>query len=174
MKRVYPTMLKVLDAPALDENKKGYYTFDGPYTVQLGVRKNRIHIASPGNWYRTYAYVIDLESIPPRVTEDGDIIEEETPSAPLWRLISQLVKTGCGRSVKCQEGQRYVTVTHLSKKQAKEMYHLMKHILAQCGIQYTMSSSWISAPFTKAEIPDVREKARRVRRRTLVAENKYM
>ena len=195
MKRVFPTQLKVVaseeELNVADESKMGYYDEKGKYSMQIGTRKNRIYFNSPGNWYRHYTFTI--VTLPSKLSfaasdlapvasggcgaADDELEEGEVPSSgplgplietvtqKLWRIIGAIVKTECGRKVVHQEGDHFVTVSHLNKNQVKQMYYIAKHVLARLGVHFTIQSSWSAPPFYRMDVVDVREKPKRRRKK---------
>lgn len=151
MRRVFPTQLKVVhdveDLNLQEEGNKGYFDASSSLGIEIGVRNKKIYVASPGNWYRHFIFVVQGS--------------EEN----LWRVVANVVKTQCGRKVLYHEGDHFVTVPHMNHAQIKQMYYLIKHTLTNEGLQYKVSSSFFNPPYTKMIEPDIRVKPKRRRRK---------
>lgn len=178
MKRVFPTQLKVVpDASDLipaEEIRKGYYSERGRHAVHIAVRadKGQIIMSSPGVWYRSYHFSIDVPALikyqAHQAGEDDDDEEDgEVGRAvyALWKLVAIVVKTECGRKAMYSEGARYITISHLTRNHTKQIYYLMKHVLTRMDIRFSVSGSWLAPSFHSADAPDVRERVRRRRKR---------
>lgn len=185
MKRVFPTQLRVVDNRAelnpVDEAKKGYYDVNSKNTIRVGVRgRSAIYLSSPGNWYRYYVFTIlnipELSKI--HFADEGeDVVEEDnreknvqhpvvvkSDDYDVWRIVSQLIKTECGRKVIHHPGQKYVTLAGINKDMAKQFYYLTKHTLTKMGVEFRLTYALFS-PFGSATPPDVREKPKRKRQK---------
>lgn len=192
MRRIFPTQLKIVerasDLVPGEEVRKGYYKQDGKHVVQIAVssRTNQLYLTAPGVWYRSYVFTIDMPSLLKRQQqqqqqspneyddddddddadsiEEGQVVESRTTQA-LWKLVATVVKTECGRKAVYHDGDAFLTVTNLTRDHTKQIYYLMKHVLTRMDVSFRVSSSWSTPSFTSTEVPDVRVKTRRRRKR---------
>jgi len=191
MKRVFPTQLRVVDDASQlnseEESKKGYYDPSSKNSIRIGVRgRSAIYLFSPGNWYRHYVFtILNIPELPKihaecaagatESFENMDIDDDESKvpiennvskndDYDLWRIVSQLIKTECGRKVIHRPGQNYLKLAGINKDMAKQFYYLMKHTLAKMGVDFKLTYALFS-PFGSATVPDVREKPKRKRQK---------
>jgi len=168
MKRIFPTQLKVVsDRSSLidaEEAKKGYYDSNSKNSIRIGVQGNQfLYLSSPGNWYRSY--IFELLKIPSEPDDEADV--DENTSYDGWRLVAQLVKTECGRKVIHHPGENFVTLAGINKDMAKQFYYLTKHTLTKLGVEFKVTHSLMSSPMHLATPPDIREKPKRKRKKTI-------
>jgi hypothetical protein len=195
MKRIFPTALQVRnnrDEVSEDEKKKGYFDESSRDSdLIIGVCRNKIHLCCPQYWYRTFTFILDptqlpeVEQIheveqqqPPQIhLEEGEIsdVPPTSGSHPIagvpkgqlcpFSIISLVIKTECGRSALCELPENFIRISHLSRKQAKQIYYLFKHVLDREHVTYRLKSSWRSFDSAKWETPDIRIKAKRRRKK---------
>lgn len=172
MKRVFPTQLRVVQEQSQlvtdEEIQKGYYDPSSKNSVRVGVNgTHAIYLSSPGNWYRNYVFTILKipEEITHQTNEREEVERKGSDDYDVWRIVSQLIKTECGRKVIHRPGQKYVTLAGMNKDMAKQFYYLTKHTLTKMGVEFKLSYS-IFSPFGSATPPDVRVKPKRKRHHT--------
>lgn len=185
IKRIFPTQLKVVDTIDLlvpeEEGRRGYYSQNGKLVVDIAVKgPNQIFITCP-SWYKSYTFTIDvdvlqaqqqkqLQQMPQSSSSSYAAVEEEetrplSRTNALWKLIATVVKSECGRRALYKDGERFIRVTHLLKNHAKQLYYLMKHVLMRMAVPFKLDSTWYTPSFAETEIPDIRERQKRRRKR---------
>ena len=90
----------------------------------------------------------------------------------LWRIVSHVIKTECGRKVLWKQGDKFLTIHGINAAQADKIFHLMEHTLTKHKFKYAITSKWLFSVFSKGNVPDVREKVRKRRKRASVGSAK--
>lgn len=185
MRRLFPTQLRIVsratELDAEEESKKLYYDARSRNYIQIGVNCDTdcLYISSPGNWYKSYCFKLDLVKAAVVPAEQKDVVDEEEEEEKrhnnggdqlcgdahdLWRIVAQIIKCEMGRKAIYTLGSRYLVIPHINSTMSTQVYYLVKHVLTRLGIKFTRSSSLFSH-FSTATVPDVREKVRRRRNR---------
>ncbi len=174
MKRIFPTTLQVRndrDEVSEDEKHKGYFDESSrDADLIIGVYGNKIHICCPQYWYRTFTFNLNTDTcfLPEVQLEEGEVMEgnlmEVRIRYAMWKLIALVIKTECGRSALYELPENFIRISHLSRKQAKQIYYLFKHVFDREHVEYQVKSSWRSFYSKKWDIPDIRIKAKRRRK----------
>lgn len=99
MRRLYPTQLRVVSrASELDheeESKKLYFDPLSKNSLQIGVNidTNCIYISSPGNWYKSYAFKVELSTHTVEVKDTAvkPTVDLKSTNAALTKDVAELI-----------------------------------------------------------------------------------